>query len=164
MSKEMDRETIRRSIEAAAERAAEEMPLEEDTLQPQPEPSPPSADPSPPRDASKWRVIAIFAITITLLVVLAIAWSAATYLPVRTEKWRKGDRLYVIKKNLWDTPLEEWVIYDDGDFLHGPLTESRKWHGKWTQYVGPKNDSSVFYHWYWYGEEITEGKWHELNR
>ena len=95
-----------------------------------------------------------------LLSVACLAWFGATHIAWREERWKENGTLYVIKKNFWNTPLKMRIIFDGGDSLHGPMSDSGKWHGKWTEL----NSDRLTYHWYWYGEEVTEGRWHELNR
>lgn len=44
----------------------------------------------------------------------------------------------------------------------GGFSESRKRHGPWTEMS--YDDFHVTRTWYWYGEEVSEGEWHKLNR
>ena len=99
-----------------------------------------------------WKKLLPAAILLTVAL-LTFAWLGATYIPWREKRWKENGTLYVIGMNYWYTPLETWVIFDEGGSLHGPMSDSGKWHGKWTEL----NSDGLTYHWYWYGEEVTEG-------
>lgn len=92
--------------------------------------------------------------------ILVAGWLFGTYVPVRETRKRHDNILFITGRNLWNTPLDRYVIWDDGSSLNGPVSSSGKRHGKWTYYNG---DSYVEHSWYWYGEEVSEGEWHKLN-
>ena len=46
--------------------------------------------------------------------------------------------------------------------VEGPVTESGKLHGEWKG-INLKSGREIR-EWYWYGEGITEGRWHQLNQ
>ena len=48
------------------------------------------------------------------------AYLFVTYVPLRSERWREDDTLYVMDKNLWNTPLEFHILVDSGAYMHGP--------------------------------------------
>jgi hypothetical protein len=91
---------------------------------------------------------------------LAFYWFSV-HVPVREERHRdaSGDRR-IVEKNLWGTPLHKWIFFADGGSMHGALTSSGKWHGRWVQL----HDHRLYEYWYWYGETVSEGRWRELNR
>jgi hypothetical protein len=56
------------------------------------------------------------------------------------------------------------IRYDDGTrwTAEGAFSESGKKHGEWK--ITPLDDWREHSEWYWYGEPVTEGQWHVLNR
>lgn len=56
-----------------------------------------------------------------------------------------------------------WFKDENGktsEHWEGPLSESGKQHGKWSQFSWSLGGTDA---WYWYGEEVSEGQWHALN-
>jgi hypothetical protein len=52
--------------------------------------------------------------------------------------------------------VKSWLGFNTS----GPLSASGKRHGKWFT----QSESGYSYSWYWFGEGVSEGRWHELNR
>lgn len=108
-------------------------------------------------------------VTLTIFAGLLFAYARLdTYEEIDRTKFSDGrSRLTVTTHRRSGRPIKEFIQVERGDgqtdfFLGGPLSESGKWHGKWTY-----TSFDPFYSessWYWYGEEVSEGRWHELNR
>lgn len=98
----------------------------------------------------KW-IIAGIVIAFVLFLVGTEFW---TY----RERWEDGGFHYTqIVRRIDGRPLSVFIHGDDYT-ASGPVSESGKPHGEWSVrdgglYSQPK--------WYWYGEEVTEGEWHE---
>lgn len=67
------------------------------------------------------------------------------------------DRVITEYSNLWGWNTNR-VISGRDLFAHGPTTASGKRHGHWVYLRG----RAYYELWYWYGDEVSEGRWHEL--
>lgn len=71
-------------------------------------------------------------------------------------------RREIVTVSRWGNQPTYLRIYANDFSMYGPLSPSGKFHGYWT-YI----DSETFQDeswWYWYGERVTEGDFHRLNR
>lgn len=74
----------------------------------------------------------------------------------------------------WDGSLVYRTVWKYGkdhtvsSWSHGPMTATNKLHGEWKTVFFDHLDANDLYpdkkQWFWYGDEVSEGKWHELNR
>jgi len=70
-------------------------------------------------------------------------------------RWRWSDEIYWRELTVWNAAGNERYT------SRGPMTASNKPHGHWTGFLW--SDFKTQNHWYWYGDEITEGEWHLRN-
>lgn len=85
-----------------------------------------------------------------------------TYFPLETKRETSANGVKsAVEYNLWMTPMKARYWNSAGSYS-GPLTETGSRHGEWffCDWVNDKGERV----WYWYGEEVSEGRWHELNQ
>lgn len=128
---------------------------------------------------------------ITLPFLTAVVWACFDY---KIERWQKTNAAgEVVSYEDYYRRFRGHSLfyrrYGDPDspggmeYREGPFSDTGKSHGKWmhVKKVGDLNDAEIEYmqshgfwsdgsttffrvHWYWYGEEITEGEWHLRNK
>ncbi len=91
------------------------------------------------------------------LVGVALAVGAAGYFDQYENRinLESGIRIVQTCSRWGDAPVYEYWFFAEGGYGHGPVTPSGKPHGKWKLLSVDQ--------WYWYGEQVTEGEWHERN-
>jgi len=101
-------------------------------------------------------------LTIIAVAVLVGAWLFWGLVIPREERERLDDGTLIITsyRRIAPRPTEQWIIFPDGGYLTGPLSKSGSRHGQWSQSTSGNNRRI----WYWYGDRVSEGRWHELNR
>ena len=87
-----------------------------------------------------------------------IGFAAASRLPRTIHRQEKGGTTYVVEKPLIGGPRTAFEFGEWGSRT-GTITDSGKRHGQWFYCEG----AATAVKWFWYGEEVTEGRWHELS-
>lgn len=85
---------------------------------------------------------------------------------VETHKLADGGTVEIVIERYPDIrQISRHYFFANGTQSYGPVIRSGSGrsvrHGKWT--MVPKEPLDRQYLWYWYGENISEGRWHELN-
>jgi hypothetical protein len=85
-----------------------------------------------------------------------------------------GYTMFLDEESNWSGRIVQREIFVHGpnhNLLYttkGPMAPSGRPHGEWVTIHCARDASGDFppskYQWYWYGEEISEAKWHELIR
>lgn len=96
---------------------------------------------------------------------VALATCLFAMTDVRVERWESEAGLIFIDTHsrFSRTPLYREILDRSSlSSFEGPLAETGKPHGKWVMF----NSSTLqtTYHFYWYGEDVSEGEWHLRNR
>ncbi len=106
-------------------------------------------------DQTGRRKILVFVAT----AIFFLVWARFDYRIRRYE----NDTIEAIETVRWGTVTHEHTIWKDGSLeTRGPIAGTGRKHGKWTFYN--RKSSHLFYQFYWYGDEVSEGEWHRLNK